>query len=257
MRLRISHSAASSYTNCPHGYAMDHMPSPSYYQAPLHLGQAVHAVVARVTMAIRDSGTLPDPSEVAGWLRQELDKPHPGLDDDERERLFATGLPQVMAHYDRIAPELLGKRVVLVEEWFTAEVHGERGVVLVTGRIDLAYQNPASGALVLYDYKTGRLPRAGTAGSQLAMYVMHARLQYGLDVEAAEVYLGPDAGTQFLPYPPERLEADLARLYDVAIAAHADQHFQRRVGAQCAWCSHLARCAETEPQLMQLLQRPA
>lgn len=257
MRLRISHSAASSYLNCPHGYAMDHMPSPGYYQAPLHLGQAVHAVVARVAMTIRDSGTLPDPSEVPGWLRHEFDKPHPGLDDDERDRLFTVGLPQVMAHYDCIAPELVGKRGVIVEEFFSAELHGERGVVLVTGRIDLAYQDPASGALVLYDFKTGKVPRGGTAGSQLAMYVMHARLQYGLEVEAAEVYLGPDAGTEFLQYPSDRLEADLARLYDVAIAAYADQHFHRQVGAQCAWCCHLPRCAEIAPQLMQLLQHPA
>ncbi|GAA0523998.1 RecB family exonuclease [Deinococcus depolymerans] len=254
MRLRISHSAASSYLNCPYGYAMDHMPSPTYYQASLHLGQVVHAVVARVAMTVRNSGVLPDASEVPGWLRHELDKPHPGLDDDERDRLFDSGLPQVMAHYDRIAPELVGKRGILVEEFFSVELHGERGVVLVTGRIDLAYQDPESGALVLYDYKTGKVPRGGTAGSQLAMYVMYARLQYGLDVEAAEVYLGPEEGTEVLPYPPERLEADLQRLYDVAIAAYADQHFHRRIGAQCAWCSHLPRCADAEPHLMQLLQ---
>lgn len=257
MRLRISHSAASSYLSCPHSYAQDHMPVPGLYQPALQLGQVVHAVAARVALAVRNSGEAPDPSEVPGWLRHELSKPHPGLDDAERDRLFDAGLPQVLAHYDLIVPALLGNCTVLVEEFFSAELHGERGVVLVTGRIDLAYQDPESGVLVLYDFKTGKVPRSGTAGAQLAMYVMYARLQYGLDVKAAEVYLGPEEGTELLPYPAERLEADLARLYDVAIAAYADQHFLRRVGAQCAWCSHLPRCADAEPQLMQLLQHPA
>jgi ATP-dependent exoDNAse (exonuclease V) beta subunit len=156
------------------------------------VGTAVHAVLERAA-PVEDGGV---PDEARGIVEATLatllpPARRPAARDAALGVLDAFAATSLFAEWTALASHVLGREVPVL---LPPDAEDERGAVgFVSGAVDLLYRDPASGEIVVADYKTDDVRAPGAVDERVRRYAG----QGGAYVRAVQEALGLDAPPRF------------------------------------------------------------
>ena len=245
---RLSPSAISTYESCPRRFEYSRvwrLPDPSGEAAVI--GSFVHLVLEGLFGLGADERSLAAARAIARSARSALEASRDfvrlGLDEAGARAFRRRAWEAIAGYFAMEDPRRVEVRAR--EEDLVAELGG----VAMRGILD-RLDEEAGGALVVVDYKTGRVPPPrfrATAFGQLEIYgalleatgvaAARGRLLYLRHREALEVELGKDA---------TRRATERVRQVAAAIARDfAREDFAPRPGPLCRFCAFAAFCPAT------------
>lgn len=177
-----------------------------------------------------------EPNENA-WQRSGVKKTRVDLGDR-----YVRGRDQLTAYMEATRKERLRPWVLPDTGWVASEVPFEEdfGGVMVKGFIDLIMEDPATGALLVRDVKTGTKKPVGFL--QLATYRWALKKKYGIDTLWGDYWMCKDnAPSQPIPlgHVPEALITSQFQIMD---HARKEQLYAANVGDHCTRCDVARHC---------------
>lgn len=252
MTPQISPSSASAYRQCPKQYAYAASAALPIFSSDLHMGEALHATIQNILEYGQHKNRLPELDEVASIYQSKLSilPIQQNLPShDEIAQMVDAGIPKLEVFLNQIAPKLQAMQQLELESWVRLYLHDQFGTVLVTGRIDMTFFDPAKNTYYVVDIKTGKTNRnSAQQNPQLALYTASIRYRVGNDarIRALTVYLN-DGECQKIEYDQHNLERDLETLMVTARAAQNDKFFEMNRGFHCQWCNYQTACFADYP----------
>ncbi|MBK7722743.1 MAG: PD-(D/E)XK nuclease family protein [Austwickia sp.] len=242
-----SASRLLTWLTCPRQYRLRYLDRP----APPRRSPRAHTTVGLVTHAVlRGFWELPPPhrrpADVVELVRSHWSDQ--GFRDDEQARRWQRRVTQEVIEYLRAADrtlEPLGLERTVAFRTDTAAF---------VGRIDRL--DDRDGALVVVDYKTGRVPcveEDARTSLPMALYLMAVRRIWRRPASRVELHHVPTATVAGHDHDDASLDRKLAEAHSlVADVRRADAayladgpesaRFAPRISALCAWCDVRSHC---------------
>ena len=235
--LDVSFSGLAAFEECGHRYRLANVIGFQTQIAPeLGYGRAIHHVLRLLAETVRDTGEIPDGTELNRLSDEEFYVPFASHQAWRAMRKAARRL--VTAYVDDYASDL--ERVWAVERPFA--LHLDDGVVSGRADVILDEEDGRVGALAIVDYKVATDEgRADRYEEQLRVYTLAGRGE-GLDVEAAYLHELKDGTRASIDIGNLRTDASLSEVGQRLSALRGSQFDAKPEVDRCRSCEYRLVC---------------